>query len=165
MKHFKNVLLGLSLLGLIAISSCGKKKNPTPDPPGKLTAESLAATAWAPVAGGVRNDGTPRDEWANFRLTFTANANFEGGTYTTTGLPAEDTNQLVWKSNGTWEFKKNGNNLVLGTIVRNDGVEMNVTVNVNEAKTAGTLSLSFTIPEAGARIEGFTGPWVFNFAF
>lgn len=165
MKHLKNLLLGLTLVGLLYVTSCGKKGKNTPEPVGKEVSEALAATNWAPTTGGVTNEGTPRDEWANFRLSFTPNADFTGGTYTATGLPVEDENQLVWKPSGSWLFDTNGTNLNLGKIIRNDGVEINVTVSVNEAKTSGTLNLSFTIPEPAARIQGFTGAWVFNFNF
>jgi hypothetical protein len=167
MKHLKNFLLGLTLVGLVFTTSCKKDKNPEPEPPGKITSEALAKAIWVPTSGGILNDNTPRDEWSNFTLRFTVNAAFDGGTYTTTGLPAEDVDKLVWKQSGTWAFQKNGTTLVLGTIIRDNDTTspVNVTVAVNPAGTSGTLNLSFTVPEAAGRVDGFTGNWVFGLSF
>lgn len=167
MKHLKNVILSLTLLGLVIITSCKGGKEPNPEPAGKITAEALAKATWVPTTGGILNDNTPRDEWSNFTLRFTANAAFDGGTYTTTGLPAEDVDRLVWKQSGTWAFQKNGTALVLGTIIRDNDTTapVNVTVALNATGTSGTLNLSFTVPEAAGRVDGFTGNWVFGLSF
>jgi hypothetical protein len=166
MKLFRNLLLLLATAFICVQMSCGGD-DPDPIPVAKETAESLSAGTWVPST--VNNEGTPREEWPDFTLTFSANAanDYLGGTYATSGLPSEEDASLVWKTSGSWAFKldENGEPL-LNTIIRdNDGIELTVTVGVDdvEAPTNGNLSLSFTVPEQGSRAEGFFGLWEFSF--
>ncbi|MFT4736886.1 MAG: hypothetical protein ACI8QD_001622 [Cyclobacteriaceae bacterium] len=166
MKIFKNVLIALAFVSLTVLLSCGGTDEPDPDPEGKSTAEALAGKSWIPSS--ITNENTPRDEWTGFSVSFTTNDAFTGGNYTAGPLPAEDDAILVWKTSGTWAFKENADSsLNLGTIIR-DGdtaVEVIITPSVNADGTSGTLRVAFNTPDPAARLDGFFGNWVFNFAF
>ena len=174
MKYLKGLLTACVILSLMIFMSCGNGKKTTPDPEGKLTGEQLSAGTWTPQAGGVTVGGTPRSEWDNFTLSFTVNTtSFEGGSYSTTGVPTDDGASDVWRTSGSWEFLKDSEGNVVvptNTIIRDGDDSVPVTVNVDvvlddegNATGDGQLTLSFTIPAPEGRVAGFDGPWVFTF--
>lgn len=166
MKHFKSFLTILAVASLSIFIACGGggSKKEDPEPEGKLKAEQLSFDTWAP--SDVKLDNTPRTEWENFTLSFTANSSFTGGNYSTSGVPTDDGASDVWSASGSWAFVENSDgSLNLNQIIK-DGDTANpvsVTVGINETAGTGDLTLSWTVPESGARIEGFTGNWAFTF--
>lgn len=162
MKYLKNVFTLMLVASLVIFMNCGTVE-PKPDPIGKVVAEKLAQGAWGTTVGGVTLDNTPREEWDNFSVTFTTNDDYTGGNYSTSGVPTEDGASRVWGAGGTWAFEDNNGIPNLTKIIRDDNVELSVNVDVNDTGDAGSLTLSFPIPEEGARVAGFDGNWVFAF--
>jgi hypothetical protein len=162
MKHLTKFFAFLAVASLVIFMSCGGGgDNPEPEPPGKVTAENLASTVWAPTNGGVTLDGDPRTEWSGFTLSFTANSEFTGGSYTASGLPTTEFPEanVVWPGSGTWSFTTNAEgNLNLNEVERQDGVV--ATINVSET----SLTITFPIDDPNARVEAVGGQWSFTFA-
>ncbi len=159
MKYIQKLLTIAAVFSLIIFISCGGGgSDPEPDPQGKEKGELLVASAWVPTS--VTNENTPRDEWANFSLSFTINTTtYDGGSFSVSNMPSETDATKVWPSSGgQWNFKASGDQLDLGTIVRSDGIEMAANI------TESSLTLSFTVPETSGRVEGFEGAWVFTFS-
>ena len=97
------------------------------------------------------NAGTPRDEWTGFTLKFGIDTDFAGGSYTASGIPSDEGANWSWSTSGT--FTANND---LTALTRNDGIVMTLVI----SETA--LNVSFTVPESGGRVDGFTGAWVFK---
>ncbi|MDH5608792.1 MAG: hypothetical protein OEY56_04880 [Cyclobacteriaceae bacterium] len=162
MKHFRNLATMLAIAILVIFSSCNKKRGSDPEPQGKATSEELTFGTWVPKTGGITNNGTPRDEWVGFTLKFTANTTaYDGGSYTSGPLPQITDIDRVWKTSGTWAFGKNGDQLILGTIYRDNDLSIPVAITVSSAN-GGTLRMEFTVPVLGARTAGIEGTWVFD---
>ncbi|MFY0687594.1 MAG: hypothetical protein JXQ90_10545 [Cyclobacteriaceae bacterium] len=160
MKHVLNLLTVAAVFSLAVLISCkGGDDGPEPeDPIGKDKAEAMASATWVPSS--VTNAGTPREEWSEFTLTFSANAGFTGGTYATEGYPSEDADNLVWKGNGTWEFGTNGDGEVdINTIYKDGDTDNALSVTVS---SGASLNVAFDVPDPNNRAEGFYGEWVFN---
>ena len=174
MKYLSKLLTLLVFLSLVIFISCGGNNGggDDPEPPvGQAVAEQLAAVTWTPESGGVTLDGDARTEWseAGFTLSFDANSDFTGGTYSVQNVPDFEDADLVWNpSGGQWAFDTNGDGEVITDKIIRDGDEsvvLSVSVSVDDIEnpTSGTLTLTFTIPEPTNRIDGFTGPWSFRF--
>lgn len=137
-------LIALTLILGVVVSSC--KEDP---PPAKtdeqVQTEKLVGT-WvldSPTpANSVTLDGNDVSaDWETFELTL--------GDKTYSSLNA--TFPEVWPSNGTWAFGANVN-----TLVRDDGVEISISV------TDTSLQLQFDYSDAGGRLSGVTGNWIFK---
>ena len=150
-KSIKGLFLACTCATLLIFANCGGGGGD--DPVAAPTAAQKNATlldgTWK--LNSVTNEGNPRDEWTGFTLTLSLDDDFAGGTYTASGIPAEDTDKLVWSTSGTFTASSD-----LTTLTRNDGIVMTLVV----SETA--LNLSFTVPESGGRVDGFTGAWVFK---
>jgi hypothetical protein len=162
MKYFKKLLAISALFSLLVFMGCGPDDDPEV-PAGKATSDQLTDGTWIP--SGVSNANQPRDEWADFTVSFSSNTDFTGGTYATTGLPSEDTDQIVWKPSGTWEFGEEGTKF---NVMIRDGdtdVPVSLVVDTNEDGSEGTLNMQFELVDPNARAEGFFGKWVFAMTF
>ena len=137
-------LIALTLIMGVMVSSC--KKDPVVTKTDEqLQIEKLSKT-WVPgsatssvfvtIAG---NDVTA--DWSNFVLTL------GDKTYNSSGADSP----LVWPGSGTWAFGANTN-----TLVRDDGVEITITV------TDTSLKMQFDYSSTGGRLNGIEGNWVFN---
>ena len=164
MKHLSKLFAFLAVASLVIFMSCGGGgDDPDPEPPGKETAEALAATVWSPSQGGVRLDGQERNEWleAGFTLSFTPNSDFTGGSYTASNLPSTDFPEanVVWPASGTWSFTTDAEgNLNLDEVERQDGV----VASINVSETA--LTITFPIEDPNARVDAVGGQWSFSFS-
>ena len=135
-------LIALTLVMGFLVSSC--KEDPAPaKTPEEIQIEKLTGTWVLPTAANtVTIDG--RDvsaEWSTFVLTL--------GNKTYQSTNANDAN--VWPASGTWAFGAN-----INTLVRDDGVDITVTV------TDTSLKLQFDYSASGGRLDGIEGNWVFN---
>jgi hypothetical protein len=153
-KTIKSILFVCSCAALLIFTNCGGGDDDPadPGPPNLTAAESnalLLEKDWS--LSSATNEGTTRDEWTGFTLKFDIDTDFAGGNYTTSGIPAEDNDQLVWSTSGTFTASSD-----LTTLTRNDGIVMTLVV----SETA--LNVSFTVPESSGRVDGFTGAWVFK---
>jgi hypothetical protein len=150
MKKIK-ILAFLLLGGMITIMSCGP--DPVTPPSEEEVQLGLLAKTWAVTSGAnaVTLDGQDEDgNWTGFTVSFA-----ENGTYTASNV--SEGREVVWPVSGTWAFKGAGTDAVdVNTIVRDDGVE--ITITVDEA----TLKMSFTYTDPGGRTEGTEGAWIFN---
>jgi hypothetical protein len=158
MKHVLNLLSVAAVFSLAVLISCGgNDPGEEPDPVGKERAEALASATWA--TNSVTNEGTPREEWADFTITFSANSGFTGGTYTTENYPSEDADNLVWKASGQWEFGGDGDNIDINTIYKDGDTENGLSIVVS---AGASVNIEFDVPDPNARAEGFFGKWVFD---
>ncbi len=169
MNYLKRTLALLSIAAVCIVISCKQSGNDDeePDFPGQSKAEELSAGTWAPVAGGVTVNNTPRDEWDGFTLNFTVDTDtYAGGSFTTSGRPSDDGASDVWGASGDWEFAPNGDGLDLSTIYRNgdESQPISLSVDIDETSGDGALSLTFSVPDdASNRTAGFSGTWTFTF--
>ena len=152
-KTIKGLFFTCACATLLIFANCGGGgDDPVAEEP-TLTAAAANALLldkdWS--LSSATNAGTTRDEWTGFTLKFGIDTDLAGGTYTASGIPAEDTDKLVWSTSGTFTASSD-----LTTLTRNDGIVMTLVV----SETA--LNVSFTVPESGGRVDGFTGAWVFK---
>jgi hypothetical protein len=150
MKHLRNLLTALSFVSLFIFASCNGDSDGGNDPDPASEQASKLVNSWTINSNGARLDGDAVTGWDNFDLTITGDK--DGGGFNTTGSPSEE----VWPAIGTWTFDGND----ISTVVRNDDVNMAVTV------TNNALTLSFTVSEGGGtnRSSGIEGDWVFSFS-
>lgn len=152
-KTIKGLFFTCACATLLIFANCGG--DDIEDPAQDFTLTPAEANAllldkdWS--LSSVTNAGTTRDEWTGFTLKFGIDTDLATGTYTASGIPAEDTDKLVWSTSGT--FTANND---LTVLTRNDGIVMTLVV----SETA--LNVSFTVPESSGRVDGFTGAWVFK---
>ncbi len=160
MKYIKSLLTVAVIFSLIIFISCGGNgKKPPAEPQGKAKSEELASGDWSPTS--VTLDGTGRTEWDNFSLSFGTNSDFTGGSYQATGVPTDDGASDVFRTSGTWAFVENSDGtLNLDRIIKDGDTNNLVSVTVG----ANQLTLSFTVPAASGRTEGFDGLWIFTFS-
>jgi len=145
MKHLKDLLAALAFFSCIIFVSCGGDDGGSKDLDPAVEQANKLIGDWALTAATL--DGTAADGWDGFTLTFSGDET--GGNYSASGAASEE----VWPSSGTWEFDGDD----IGTVLRSDGVEMDVQV-------SETLTLSFTIASgSGARASGIDGDWTFTF--
>ncbi len=148
MKHLKQLLAALVFVSLIIFTNCGGKEKEKETDPADVQAAKMEFT-WTLAANGAELSGSgAQAEWNGLTLTFNYNGT-DGGSYTTTGTQTTD----VWPASGTWEFDGTD----IGTIVRSDGVEMDINV------TSTSLILSFNIDTSGGRAYNIDGAWSFEF--
>lgn len=141
--RIKFSLIALTLVMGVLVSSCKKDPAETKTPE-ETQIEKLTGT-WV-LNSGVTNpvtlDGNaPPQDWTGFVLTL--------GDKSYQSTNAADA--LVWPANGTWAFGANVN-----TLVRDDGVDISVTVSDT------SLGLRFTYTASGGRFEGIEGVWDFD---
>ena len=150
-KTIKGLFFTCACATLLIFANCGGGDDPVAEP--TLTAAEKNALLldkdWS--LSSATNAGTTRDEWTGFTLKFGIDTDLASGTYTASGIPAEDTDKLVWSTSGTFTASSD-----LTTLTRNDGIVMSLVV----SETA--LNVSFTVPESSGRVDGFTGAWVFK---
>jgi hypothetical protein len=157
MKRFTSVLTIILFSALIIGVGCKKKKNTTKTDARDAAGAALSKT-WTVTS--VTKDDEPREEWADFTLAFTYNAETDMGGYQVAGVPANEGAADVYGENLTWAFQGDDENADTGVIVRSDGVV--IQAQLNTGVTA--LVLSFTITDASARTAGFNGNWIFTLA-
>ena len=135
------------IMALSLISGCSKDD---PEPSAKDKQTDLLAKKWnikTEVNSVTLNGGDDTDNWTGFTVTFYSN-----GTYVASNISAERLN-TVWSSSGDWQFKSDSD---LNTIVRNDGVEINISI------VETNLFMSFNYTQPNGRIAGIEGDWVFD---
>lgn len=135
------------LLGLVLVIGCKSKKTPEPSEKEKQT--TLLSQSWTAksAANSVTLDGTDvTSDWTGFTLTISSD-----NTYSATSIASG--REAVWPTPGTWDFKSDTE---LSTLLRGDGVEMNVVVDDTN------LQLKFTYTTPGGRTNGTDGAWIFN---
>ena len=135
------------IMALSFISGCN---NDDPEPSAKEKQTDLLAKKWnieTEVNSVTVNGDDDTDHWPGFTVTFYSN-----GTYVASNISEERLN-AVWSSSGDWQFKSDTN---LNTIVRDDGVEINISI--DEAN----LSMSFSYAQSNGRVSAIDGEWVFH---
>ena len=169
MKHLKIFSLLFLVAALMVLTNCGKDDTgPKIDPQLQAAGNSLIAGEWVPTS--VTFQGSPRAEWDQFKLSFTVNEEYTGGTYTSTGYPEEDEDMAVWKASGTWSFVENSDGTYSPNKLIKDGneteeINMVVLVDDPDNPTSGDLSLVFFVAEPSARTAFVGGEWEFNMEF
>lgn len=159
-------LLFISLvttLGFV-LSYCGP--DPAPEPtPSELQLEKLAGAynqsgsrTWTVNEVTFQGSEDRTTEWktTDFRLTFTTSGTLTGNTYSTSGVVTPG----PWPLSGSWSFGGTAENPNINQVLRNDGLEISVSVSET------TLSLTFTFDESvhtGGRVEALSGEYVFTF--
>ena len=166
MKKFQILLLSASLVALTVLTGC-PGNNPEPEPSAGEKQYELIEGTW--TINEVTFDGTSRiDTWGtNFTLTFSGGSEDDtsliwGGNFSTSGHNSTDEpNALdVWPTSGNWDFT--GENSVQ-EFSRDGSINVAITSVSNLDAASRSLVLTFTIPPAEGRIEGFEGaPWVFT---
>ena len=143
MKTIKHILIALSIIAIVALTSCGKD-NPAPVDPQQEMIEALAKT-WTPTS--ITLDGVDQmGNWPGFNIQLTTTKG-----YTTNS--STDEQKLVWPLSGSYTFPDATN---ANKVLRDDGVEILLS-NV----TATSATLSFTITGRNGRTDGLIGEWVF----
>ncbi len=136
------------ILGVTSISGC--KKDVTPEVSDHDKQVELLANTWI-VKGEAKsvtlNGADENMYWPNFEIAFT-----KAKTYSATNISLER-NGTVWSQSGTWDFKSATD---LSTIVRDDGVEIGITVDATNL----TMLFNYVVP--GGRVSGIGGDWVFK---
>jgi len=100
------------------------------------------------VTFGGNEDRTT--DWSQFTLTVTGTKG-----YSTTGAFSPG----PWPTSGTWDFAQNGDVVNINKVIRDDGLEVAITV------TETSLTMTFTYDEAthqGSRTEAVNGEYVFK---
>lgn len=149
-NQMKTNLWKLAFLAIVMIGlqSCGGD-DPTPDPPKtpeQLATEALTGTsgsqAWAVAGGGsVNRDGRPvTDLYASFELILNSGSS---KTYTSRN------NNDLFDNNGNWSFA--GTNF---DKIQLTGTKPAASRELSFTQTGTNLTLTFTIPAPGARING-----------
>ena len=157
MKRLSNLLAALVFASLVIFMSCGGGGSDPAPTPSELAAADLVGS-WTVNASSITYDnGNPDGTWTNFALSFTGSAS--GGSFTTTGTPTEGDFSAVWPASGTWSFITAGGTAD-GAIQGIDRGDVEMDVNVSET----SLTLSFTVPDQGARTSGIAGEWTFTFS-
>lgn len=153
MKKITQLLTALVFCSLMIFISCGSDDGGggSETDPRDVAAANLTKT-WS-VESATFNS-TARDEWADFTIGFAYNTETDEGSYTTSGVPTDDGADAVWGSNITWTYTSE---TTPSAFLRSDGITVQSTLNADNTQ----LTLSFTVPEAGSRVAGFTGQWVF----
>ena len=134
------------IMALMFISGCD---NDDPEPSAKEKQTDLLAKKWnikTEVNSVTLNGDDETNNWPGFTATFYSN-----GTYVASNISAERLN-TVWSESGSWQFKSDSN---LNTIVRDDGVEINISIDETN------LSMSFSYSQSNGRVSGIDGEWVF----
>ncbi|MDI1322847.1 MAG: hypothetical protein PSV36_08865 [Algoriphagus sp.] len=157
----KPTLLRIAVLAwvMVILQSCGGD-DPTPAPPPK-TAEQLATEAltgtgtqtWGIAGGGsvVRGTTTVTDLYSTFELVLTSGS---AKTYTSKN------NNDLFDNAGNWSFA--GTNFDKFTLT---GTKPAAGREISFTRTGDNLTLNFTIPAPGARINGtfaVAGSYVFT---
>lgn len=111
----------------------------------------LLSHSWMVSVSSITFDGgVPDGTWTDFTIVFQGDEN--GGSYATAGVP--DGFQDVWPSGDTWVFEnEDANTLIRGV----DESIMSLSVSATE------LSLTYTVVQKGARVDGLYGEWHFEF--
>ena len=136
---FTSVLLAIVLLG-----SC--EEDETLSPSDLDIQIELISRDW--VVKSVTLDGNDESiNWPEFSISFTKNKSYSASNISDQRLGT------VWSSSGTWDFKDVND---LSTIVRNDGVEINM--NVDETN----CTMSFEYVDPNGRAAAISGAWIFN---
>jgi len=145
MTVIKNIVVALTLIGIVGLTACGGGDTPAPvvDPTQEII-DALSKT-WS-VSSVTLDNADVTTDWNGFALTFDSSKG-----YTATALNNESI--LVWPASGSYSFP-NANNT--NQILRNDGVEITLS---NVTETSATLS--FQITGRNGRTEGLIGQWVF----
>jgi len=151
MKKFLNYLTFALFASLIIFASCGGGDESEPSEL-DIAAEELTTATATLVSVSNTSNGATELNWDDFTITFTGNS--AGGTYTTTGVPAEG--EDVWPTNGTWTFTEGSNG---SSITRQDGTVIGITISDTD------LEMSFSYDETIARVKDITGDWVFDMTF
>lgn len=164
MKRFTQLLTASIIFSLVIFVSCKKKGGgEDPEPEDKRDAVgTILSKTWTPSS--VTKDALPRDEWADFKITFAYNTTTDKGNYTLVGVPTDNGGSDVWGDPTaiTWTFGGTADAPVFTTITRSDGIEVTASYDDNSDPTT-LKSLSFTITNAANRTEGFNGKWEFSF--
>jgi hypothetical protein len=150
MNKFLNFFTAILFISTAILISCGGSETDTPAVDPKDTQGAKIALGPA-TASTVSVNGVPSTDWASFTSTFTYAASTGGGTFATTGSASD----LVWPTNGTWEFTGTGTSQIL----RSDGVTMDVSV------TDANMTLTFDITDPNGRLFTFGGKWAFGMTF
>jgi len=139
----------MSVLIIVAIMHGCKGSNPEGPTVEEEQIRKLTRT-WTTesVTFGGNEDRTA--DWSAFTLTVSGSK-----TYTTTGTYSPG----PWPASGTWDFFKNGDAVNINKVVRDDGLEVSITV------TETALTMTFTFNDAdhkGGRTEAVNGEYVFK---
>lgn len=131
---------------IVGLQACGDDPNPTPQKtPEQLATEALTGTgtqAWGITGGGsVTRDGrVVTDLYSTFELILNS-----GSSKTYTSLNSND----LFDSNGNWSFA--GTNFDKFTLT---GTKPAAGREISFTQTGNNLTLIFSIPAPGARING-----------
>ena len=151
MNTIKKLLFASACATLLIFTNCGGADD---DPVVKQTAAEnnafLLERKWK--LSSVTNGGTIRDEWTGFTLEFGVDSDLGGGSYTASGIPSDDGANSVWATSGTFSASND-----LTALTRDaDGVIMTMVASETNC------NISFNVSDAGGRVAGFTGSWVFT---
>lgn len=160
MKRFTPLLTALVFCSLIIFVSCKKKKGTEDPDPRDEFGSVLNKVNWTPTV--VKLGEATRSEWGSFVLGFTYDTETNRGTYSTSGVPADDGADAVWGDGViSWEFGETNGVADISKIVRlSDGIEMSVTA--TPPTDPEELNITFNNAEE-ARVAGFEGGWNFTF--
>lgn len=136
-------LIALTVLMGVIVSSCKEKPAPAKTDE-QLQTEKLVGT-WVLDAGAnvVTLDGNDVSaDWTSFTLTL------GDKTYQTTNAAFAE----VWPASGTWAYGAD-----VSKMVRDDGVEISIAVTEDTS-----LQMQFDYTDAGGRLNGIAGNWIFK---
>lgn len=159
MKQFTRILAALVFASLVIFISCKKKKGGDPDPL-EERAKLFASATWVPGTINLKNEGE-REEWADFKLTFTNNYNAEqgAGQYILEGVPSADGADAVLGANGThtWRFEESNKKVILVDIGNGEEARL-----FEIAVSTEQIFFQVLVDGSGSRVAGFEGTWIFN---
>ncbi len=150
MQHLKYALLALVVSGLFFLGACDGGDDPAP----QTVAEKISVS-WR-VQSATQDVGSGNEavtfNTSNFRITFTAEGS-EPTTYSVTpgGVPdGAKPNYNGTTNSGNWTISGNTST---GTIVLQDAAATNSNVSYSYNETAGTLTLTWSVPQAIDKTE------------
>ena len=138
----------ITLLATALLTSCKDGGGTDPDP-AQAQLEKLSKT-WTTVSVTFGGSEDRTTDWSAFTLTATA-----AKTYTTTNAFSPG----PWPASGSFDFAMNGDQADINKLVRNDGLEIGITV------TETDLTMTFTYDDtahSGGRTEIVNGQYVFK---
>ncbi|MDH5399917.1 MAG: hypothetical protein OEX02_17320 [Cyclobacteriaceae bacterium] len=138
----------LLVASLFLMNGCKKPVDDAPSPEEQQVTRLSKTWNVESVTFGGSEDRTA--DWSGFSLTVTANK-----TYSTSGAFSPG----PWPTSGTWDFAQDGDAVNINKVVRDDGLEVSISV----SETALTMTFTFddTIHNGG-RAEAVSGEYVFK---
>ncbi|NMM48601.1 hypothetical protein [Marinigracilibium pacificum] len=159
MRKNLTILLGLFLALSLSLTGC-KKNDDNEKPADQVRTELLSNGAWTLQTATRNSSEVVTSSYAGMTVTFNSNKTYVA-TYTSS-TPTEL--YTTWPVSGNWDYVSNNGTPDINTLIRNAQTAGGVEISLSNV-TESTLTAAFTIadPPSGAKVQGISGNFVFEF--